>query len=676
MKLNFHNLRTKFIILGGLLLFLSLSALGGIGYYSANKYLRISEDESMQLITDNYVMRIESNFAKVQMHLESVADTARVKEAKTKEGIVQALNDGMKRMPELALISYIDLKGSSLRPDGKTVYLGDRVYFKKVLETRKACVSEVIQSTSTKKLSVMIAVPAVSQGKLTGVIVGTYTIDQMQAMLNGINLKETGYGYLLDGKGNLIAHGTKPELAGKLNVLGDTALLGEKGADLGVEIKHLYQTALETGKEAFGAYSFDGIRQLAAIRPIPLTGGNQLAFAIAAPEGEVMALIDTLRNTMLAITFICMALTIILVGYLSGKFTKPIVEIERQLGEIAKGNLALNKLEIHSQDEIGRLASSCNTMAENIKSLIMKIQKTTEQVAAASEELTASADQSAQVTGQIAQTIAEVAASSARQLESVDASSETIDNMSGTIKSVADKMSFSTEQAAIAVGAAKNGTTYIDNAVKQMNNIESTVERSAEVVTGLGERSKEIGKIVSTISGIASQTNLLALNAAIEAARAGEQGKGFAVVAEEVRKLAEQSGEAAEEITKLINEIRKDTDLAVMAMNDGTGEVKIGAGVVAEAGKAFTEIVASIQDVSAGIDEISNNVADISSGAEQIVDAIHGIDKQSKGITAETQTVSAATEEQSAAMEEIASASRTLAALAQELQVAASKFHL
>jgi len=209
-----------------------------------------------------------------------------------------------------------------------------------------------------------------------------------------------------------------------------------------------------------------------------------------------------------------------------------------------------------------------------------------------------------------------------------------------------------------------------------MVSIEQSVSSSAEVVTKLGERSKEIGQIVVTISGIAGQTNLLALNAAIEAARAGEQGRGFAVVAEEVRKLAEQSQEAAKQIANLISEIQSETDNAVVAMNEGAREVKVGADVVNNAGKAFKEIVSLISEVSTQIREISAAIQQMASGSQQIVAAVRDIDRISKDAAGQTQTVSAATEEQSASMEEIAAASQALAKMAEDLQSAVRKFRV
>ncbi len=209
-----------------------------------------------------------------------------------------------------------------------------------------------------------------------------------------------------------------------------------------------------------------------------------------------------------------------------------------------------------------------------------------------------------------------------------------------------------------------------------MARIEDTVNTSASVVAKLGERSKEIGQIVDTISGIASQTNLLALNAAIEAARAGEQGRGFAVVAEEVRKLAEQSQEATQRIAELIGHIQTDTDKAVDAMNDGTREVKTGAEVVDSAGTAFREIVELVSQGSGQIRDISAAVQEMASGSQQIVGLVKKIDILSKTSAGEAQSVSAATEEQLASMEELATSSQALAQLAQDLQTAVAKFRV
>jgi len=200
------------------------------------------------------------------------------------------------------------------------------------------------------------------------------------------------------------------------------------------------------------------------------------------------------------------------------------------------------------------------------------------------------------------------------------------------------------------------------------------VVSSAQVVKKLGERSKDIGQIVATISGIASQTNLLALNAAIEAARAGEQGRGFAVVAEEVRKLAEQSEVAAKQIARLIEEIRLDTDQAVVAMDKGTQEVKIGTQVVTSAGESFQEIVVFINQISQQIQEVYSAAQQMGHTNQEIVTTIDDINIVTQNNASEVQTVSAATEEQSASIEEIASSSHALAKLAEELQSAIHRF--
>ena len=280
------------------------------------------------------------------------------------------------------------------------------------------------------------------------------------------------------------------------------------------------------------------------------------------------------------------------------------------------------------------------------------------------------------VANQVAASITDVATGNTAQMKAAKETTEVVETLSGSIEAVSGNANEVAEQSVQAAAKARNGEQQVVNAVNQMNQIETTVSRSANVVTKLGERSKEIGQIVDTISGIAGQTNLLALNAAIEAARAGEQGRGFAVVADEVRKLAEQSQEAAKQIASLLGEIQGDTEQAVLAMNDGTREVQKGASVVNEAGVAFKEIMNMVSHVSEQMKGISQSIQQMAAGSRKIVNSFETIDKLSQQTAGETQTVSAATEEQLASMEEIASSSQALSQLAQDLQNAVAQFRV
>lgn len=385
-------------------------------------------------------------------------------------------------------------------------------------------------------------------------------------------------------------------------------------------------------------------------------------------------LVSFINKLSLGITLFAVVLALGIGWVIAKMIANPLVLLVNTVREVAQGNLAVKKVNADSKDEVGQLATEFNTMTDNLRNLVKHVSQTAEQVAASSEELTASAEQSAQATTQVAATITEVASGATRQATAVDSTASVVEQMSAGIQQVAANANAVSGVADKTTSAANQGDKAVDVAINQMKSIEKSVSSSAQVVMKLGERSKEIGQIVDAISGIAGQTNLLALNAAIEAARAGEQGRGFAVVAEEVRKLAEQSQEAAKQIASLISEIQAETDSAVVAMNDGSREVKVGSEVVNTAGQAFKEIVSLIGEVSSQIREISAAIQQMASGSQQIVASVRDIDRISKEAAGQTQTVSAATEEQSASMEEIAASSQALAKMAEELQGAVRKF--
>ena len=336
----------------------------------------------------------------------------------------------------------------------------------------------------------------------------------------------------------------------------------------------------------------------------------------------------------------------------------------------------VSQASLHDKSELGTVSRAIDAMKNNIRGLIKQMSTTSEQMAASSEELTASAEQSAQASNQVAGSVTEVAHGTENQLHLTNNANQVVQQISNAITQVASNTEIVSTSAQKTATTANNGEEAIKQAVNQMNIIEQKTNDTAKVIGELEDKSKQIGQIVDVISAISGQTNLLALNAAIEAARAGEAGRGFAVVAEEVRKLAEQSQDAASRITDLIQEVQMKTDSAVTFMDDGKKEVDNGTKVVSAAGQSFEEILMMVRAMTQQIHEISAAIQEITSSTQNVVNAVQQIDNESKKTSEQTQTISAATEEQSASVEEIASASQHLAKMAEDLQQAIRKFKI
>jgi len=246
--------------------------------------------------------------------------------------------------------------------------------------------------------------------------------------------------------------------------------------------------------------------------------------------------IDEQEKKMVVTILIILVIGLIIGGVSAVLITRPILASIRQgvgYAEAMAQRVFNQQIEIKSKDEIGELLQSLNSASAGQRVLIKQVAAT-----------------------QVALTITEVAAGATKQAFAVDSIALIVEQMSAGIQQVAANENVVSGMAGKTASAANQGNKSVDAAMNQMKNIEKAVFSSAQVVTKLGERSKEIGQIVDTISGIAGPNNLLALNATIEAARAGELGRGFAMVAEEVRKLAEQSQEGAKQIASLISEIQ------------------------------------------------------------------------------------------------------------------------
>jgi len=384
----------------------------------------------------------------------------------------------------------------------------------------------------------------------------------------------------------------------------------------------------------------------------------------------------TIRASLITImiTMICGACIGILSAYLNHKkFIAPIRLIVEHIQLLEEGQLN-TRTDPTKSGMLKGIALSLNKMTETWEGIIDKVNKSAVQVAALSEGLSNKANLVAESSNQVTNTIHKVASETEKQLQSLEESSEVVTIMSTGAEQIAANATSVSSSSLDSLTVATEGNEKIQKAVQQMNSIQKIVNQSASIIKDLGERSKEIGKIVQVITEIADQTNLLALNAAIEAARAGEHGKGFAVVADEVRKLAEQSASSSKQIIELIQTIRLETSKAVQTMGQATKEVSEGIEAVHFSGEAFQMIRDSVEAVTRQIQEVSSASEQMTSGVSQVVLSIREMTDVSENNVAGTQTVSAIAEEQLISMEEMSKSTVTLAQMAEELQQLTMKF--
>ena len=242
-------------------------------------------------------------------------------------------------------------------------------------------------------------------------------------------------------------------------------------------------------------------------------------------------------------------------------------------------------------EEFRRLADELNRMTASLGDLVGEIRTSSGDLSAAAQQISATAEEADHSTDGIARAMDDVAGAAERQVALISSASLAA---SGA-RDVADE-----------------GRAQSTRASEAMEHVRDASQQVTEVISELGQKSGQIGGIVSTITGLAKQTNLLALNAAIEAARAGDQGRGFAVVAEEVRKLAEESQRAAGSIAELITEIQGATKRAVEATAEGDRRIQGGAETVEQSRDAFERIAESAVDVNSALGEV-----DLDGGVDQ-----------------------------------------------------------
>src|SRR5215510_1081301 len=407
--------------------------------------------------------------------------------------------------------------------------------------------------------------------------------------------------------------------------------------------------------------------------------------------------------------------------------TDPLTQLIAVSGQIANSGDLDQKVEIHSADEIGELARTFNNMVDylremaavseaiaggdlsteinprsardtlgnafremtiGLRNLVKSVRDSAAQVASGSNQVASASDDSAKVSVQAASAIDEVTStmhemsinvqnmvkSTQLQASNVSETSASIDQMVASIQRVADTAKVLLDISQRSRDEVHSGITTMEKATDGLNRINSAIVSSAEIISALGQRADDIGKIIEVIDDLAEQTNLLALNAAIEAARAGEHGLGFAVVADEVRKLAEKSAQSTREISDLIQSIQKEARKAVENMeksrtivDDGLTQGTDLNTALKKISNVVTEVYKFAQEIGAATNEQSNGSSQIARATTRLNEITHEINSSVEEQASGAQAVVRAMEKMRELIQRSTSGSTELAASADQM---------
>lgn len=555
--------------------------------------------------------------------------------------------------------------------DGKTLgKAGTQMSFVKgIYEGKPSFVSEVYPSILRGNPIFVVSAPVKDGNNLVGATVVAPQMDYFtQKFVDTVKVGKTGSLYLIDSNNSIIAHPDKTKI---LN------------AEASESIKAVVDK-IKAGETSFD-YTSDQVTQTYTVRKFDTEGLNvnsQWYLVLVQDKAEITAEATKVLFLIVGVALLLFILIWLTISYLTNKIiVKPLNKIGASFEAVANGDLR-DSVNLDEKDanlfrgELGVLSKGFNQMLQNLRQLITAVKSKSDVIEFAFKELSLASQQTTQATNTIANTSSQLANDAEKQADAVVNTKQAIENIANIANDIVVTSNNTCESTLEATKVAVDGRDALQKVVDQMNNINTTVQGSSNIIAELGKKSESIGKIVEVISSVAAQTNLLALNAAIEAARAGEHGRGFSVVADEIRKLAEQSSNATTEISKLIYEIQSQTNEAVSSMKNGSREVIEGRHTVDNARERFNAILEMVTKVDTQVKDISVAINNMSTHSGSILNQANNMKEFALESASSAEELLGATQEQTSTVEDMANSINNLAESSEELSNLIKKFDI
>lgn len=634
------------------IIIIALGFVSWINHNKAKEFLEMDFEEKAMLQLDLLDVTIKDQ---LQIHVERLRNIAKSSEISSMNSDLQlvTLKERIKDFPEYFDFIVADTSGNGFTTDDKQVQISDRDYYQEILSGSHFAISDPVVSQANGETIIVIATSIENANGTVGILGASISLPVLTEIVNNVKIGETGYAAVIQPDGLFIVHPT------------EGLLMKEKLQNLGVPALAEAYDSIKNHETGFKRYTFQGEERYAFYKEITLTGWGLLE---VVPVKEATARLSYLAMLSFVTAGVVIIFSILVIVVFASRLVKPIRLLSDITTNVAKGDLTIRLNHTNSNDEVGVLGKNFTAMIDNMQQMLQKVQDVTKHVKSSSDTLVASSNETRNAAEQVAVTMQELASGTTDIASSVTNTTNQMTSMLATIDNISNYTDEVIETSEKSKESAEKGKNYSTQALGKMDEMNSKVLETAEIIRKLDEQSKEIGNIVGIITNIAEQTNLLALNASIEAARAGEHGKGFAVVAEEVRKLANETSLSAQKISSLIQETQLESKKAVQAANEGTKVVEEGTETVKKSTTVFAEIASHVDEVVERNKEIHKFIQQLNSLAIEIGKDMESISAVTEQASAGAEEVSAASEEQASSANLISEDATKLAMLAEELQ--------
>ncbi|WFD10750.1 methyl-accepting chemotaxis protein [Tepidibacter hydrothermalis] len=662
------TIKTKLIAIILVVIIVPISILGTTSYLKAKKELKNQFKHSVEQLNNDIKQSIENYFEGHEYGVDLVSNNINLKEivnhpeyepflmslftqyVESYKGVTQiymgTIDGGFRIYPEADMGSDYDPR---VRP-----------WYKEAIEEQSVTWTDPYVDVVSGNLAISSAAPVYDNGgKLVGVVGVTISLDELSEKISSIKVGEQGYPYILSSDGTLITHKNPEKIGQKTSV--PAILEGiNSNKDFGItEYKY---------KESNGNVS----EKLAVYTKMQDSGWYIVSTIYIDELAESTK--GILTNAIFIGLFIIIAASLVGIIF-ANKISNPIKSIVGNMNKVKDGDFTV-KSDIKSNDEIGLLSDNFNIMIENVKTLLLDAKQVSSEVSDAATNLAATSEETSASAEEIAKTVEEIAKGASEQAADAENGAKLASNLDDKFNKLANNTDTMSKNASEAININIEGVNVVNELKEKTDLNNKSIQKIESAVRQLNENSSNIEDILDTIRSIADQTNLLALNASIEAARAGEAGKGFAVVADEIRKLAEGSSTATDEIKKIVDTIKEESENTVDIMTevkmisiDQTKSVK-------DVNDSFGKISTSIDNITNEIEEVNKFVLDIIHDKDLIVESIGNISAVSEETAAGSEEVTASVHQQAMAVEEVAKSAEKLNEFSLNLNNQIDKFKI